>query len=743
MGCSLNEHRRVINKKGMSVKTRKLARAALLCGIAAFQPAFAQETAVPVQAASPPVVLDKVDKNADKPWLYNAETKSRHLLPEVDGKTITVTKKNSVTKLDDEPTIVDANNLRGVFARLPGVLVSEQQTPSQANLSYRGTGNPQESEYVLALQDGIPLMSDLIGFPTLYYLPQPQTLESVQLIRGGSSLLYGPEPAPAINFVSRIPAPGQALQAYIENIGGSDGLFGSYNEVSKGWEHFTAKADGYTRNSDGQRANADYTSSGGDVHAAYKGQGGANLAFDLHTYHFAGGDAGRMSYTQFMANRDQTPTPYNHNWVDRTTGVVTADTPITDKTSATTKLWFGEQDIDHRTAAAGPTPASTTIESQQYRFQGIDSRLRHDWGRGNALTIGTTLYHSVSPITRYSNPNVLADRDSTAGTKTLDEDRSTNYAAVFAESVFRLPYRIHIVPSVRFEHEEIDIAESTNAVRTANRIPLVNKDYKRDVPLFGLGIGNDFGKGNETYASVSQGYRPLRYYDVSGPFSRVNPNLNQPDPQKSVSYELGVHGWPRKGLYYDISLFQIDFKDRIETQQLNAIDSVSVNTGNTRHRGVEAEGSFDLFTLFAPQRSDHLELFANASLLNATFVSSLTPGQVGKTPAYAPHYLARSGVAYRWADKLKLQLNEQTVGKQYWQDSNAAVSVPGAANYIPAQIGTYTVLDFSADYRVLPHLRLLGGVNNLTDRNYYARVFGGGLEPALSRTFYAGVALEL
>ncbi len=705
---------------------------------------YAQDTNTgEVLAPMPAVKLDTVEKNAEKSWLFNDETKRKHLLPEVDGKTITVTKKNSVTKLDDQPTIVDNNNLRAVFSRLPGIVISEQQTPSQANLSYRGTGNPQESEYVLALQDGIPLMSDLIGFPTLYYLPQPQTLESIQLIRGGSSLLYGPEPAPAINFVTRRPEQNQPLHAYSENVGGSEGLFGSYNEVSEGWQTWDAKADGYTRNSDGQRANADYTLSGGDAHIGYRAPGGAGLALDLHSYHFDGGDPGRMSYRQFVADRNQTPTPFNHNWVDRTTGVVTADTPITDDTAATTKIWFGKQDIDHRSAAAGAAPANTTIESQQYRYQGIDSRIRHDWGRGNAFTVGTTLYHSTSPITRYSNSNVLAARNSVDGTKTLDEARTTNYAAVFAESVFRLPYRIHVVPSARFEHAEININESVNAARTAANVALVNKQYRRDVPLFGIGIGNDFGKGNETYLSVSQGYRPLRYYDVSGPFSRVNPNLNNPDPQKSVSYELGVHGWPTKGVYYDVSLFQIDFNNRIETQRLNAIDSVSVNTGNTRHRGLEAEGSVDLMRFIASDRSDHLEFFANASLLNATFISSLTASQVGKTPAYAPHYLLKSGFNYRHGETLKLALNQQTTGKQFWQDSNAAASTPGSAAYIPAAIGTYTVLDFSADYRVIQHLRLLGGVSNLTDRNYYARVFGGGLEPALRRTFYVGLALEL
>jgi Fe(3+) dicitrate transport protein len=118
-----------------------------------------------------------------KRWLFNRETRYAHSLPEVDGATITVTKKTSVVNLAEQPSVID-NNQREIFDRLPGIVLAEQQNPTQLNLTYRGLGNPQESEFVLGLQDGIPLELDWIGFPTLYYLPVPQTLSSVQMIRG-------------------------------------------------------------------------------------------------------------------------------------------------------------------------------------------------------------------------------------------------------------------------------------------------------------------------------------------------------------------------------------------------------------------------------------------------------------------------------------------------------------------------------------------------------------------------------
>ena len=124
-------------------------RLALLAGASSALAATADETA-PKADASRETQAQQLDEITvtERPWMFNIDTKRAHLLPEVDGTAITVTKKNSVIKLADQPEVID-NNLRALFARLPGLFVSEQQTPSQGNMNYRGIGNPQEGEYVL------------------------------------------------------------------------------------------------------------------------------------------------------------------------------------------------------------------------------------------------------------------------------------------------------------------------------------------------------------------------------------------------------------------------------------------------------------------------------------------------------------------------------------------------------------------------------------------------------------------
>ena len=665
---------------------------------------------------------------------FNRETRYAHSLPEVDGTTITVTKKTSVVKLDNQPVVID-NNLREVFDRLPGIVLAEQQNPTQLNLSYRGLGNPQESEYVLVLQDGLPLELDWIGYPTLYYLPIPQTISSVQMIRGGSGLLYGPEPQPVINFVSRVPNPDRPWSGTTEQVGGSDSLFSSFNALSGTSGDWEYSADYSHRQSVGQRLNGDYHVNAGDVGLGYRFGGNQKLTVNVHAYSVESGLAGLMSGAQFEANPNQTTTPDDRLWTDRYTAVVAYENRFDDSNLFTQKLWNGYQDLVTRSDAysAAFVPSSSTLAGQRFHYTGLDGRFLHRWGHGNALTVGYTAYTSRSPYNEYTSPNPIVDRNDETGRPLYADDRRTHYGALFAENVFRFPY-FHLVTSARYDHEELKSHETV-----APHPLLVDATYRKNIPLFGIGIGNDFGRGNETYLNVSQGFRPLRYLDIASPFSNFAPR-NNPDPTKYVTYEAGVHGWPTLGLYYDASLFQVNVHDRIEAQQLSQTETIDVNTGNTRSRGVELEGSYDVLRFWSDSTaSRHVDLFANASYLNARFTSSELLNQTGKTPAYSPDYVLKAGVTVRQDRLYKVSLVMDTVASQFFQDSNLAIGTT------PPRIPTYTLLDMSGEYTIAGRFRLLGGIANLTDRRYYSRVFisRGLLEPGRDRTFYAGAAYDL
>jgi Fe(3+) dicitrate transport protein len=232
-----------------------------------------------------------------------------------------VTKKATVIKLNEQPPLED-NDLQGLFLKAPGFLVTEQHTPGQFNFSYRGLGNPQESEFTLVLRDGLPLMSDWIGFPTLYYLPLPQAISEIEFIRGGSSLLFGPEPAPVVNFITKYPAPGSPWNFYTEQIGGAYGYYSTFNVIQEAMGPLEFRLDGGYVRADGQRDNSQYELWQTDLYLGYRPDEHQLLSLEFYSSRFDGGDPGRITYKQFVNDPNFSFTPFNNDWVDRYTTIL-------------------------------------------------------------------------------------------------------------------------------------------------------------------------------------------------------------------------------------------------------------------------------------------------------------------------------------------------------------------------------------------------------------------------------------
>ena len=773
-----------------STKRHKLPAAPAIAAVAlAFLTFAAIHTVHAQNAASPQMAqterVEVTAKPLPSPNPDDTRAKLDHIMREVSGTQITVTKKASVIKLDKQSP-VENNNLQELFTKAPGLLVSEQQSPGQFNYSYRGLGNPQESEYTLFLQDGLPLMSEWIGFPTLYYQPIPQSVSEIQLIRGGSSLLYGPEPAPAVNFVTKHPVPGTPWSAYFEQTGGAYGFYNSYGSVQEASGPFELRLDGDYQHSDGQRDNGWYNLWQANGYVGYRPDDKQLIALDVHASRFNGGDPGRLTFAQFEADQNFSPTPYNENWVDRYTAVLRYELELGDDWLVQAKAWFTHQDIDSRTAAnlsataPNPTPPpTTTFGYEEFNNGGVDLRFRKKWGegtmfRGSALTFGGVVYHGDAPFTRYTVADIYAPRGTTSSITPLDQSRTADYQAFFIENLFRLG-SFHIVPSFRLDHENVEV-DSTHAPYVGMGPPQsISADHW--VPLWGIGLGNDFGNHNETYFSATTGWRPTRFFDIAGTTRTISPNVGIPDPFESLDLELGVHGTPIKGFWYDVGLFWMEFSNRTENQAQTTIDFEIVNTGNTRHRGFEGEISYDVLAPFRQELTPEPEggkevvehgknvrvpgvslggpqplqliVFSNIQFLDAEFTESIqiVPNSGGRTfvgnePAYAPDLIWKGGICFKKEKCFGVTLSGVYVSDQFWADSNAPL-VTGGVVTVPAVIPSYKVLNFSAEWYITKNIRLIGGISNLADEKYYSRAFLTGLiDPAPRRSGYAGISIE-
>jgi Fe(3+) dicitrate transport protein len=565
----------------------------------------------------------------------------------------------------------------------------------------------------------------------MYYMPAAQRIERIEFVRGGAGLLYGPQVGPVMNLVTRR-ADAQAAPSFrTDQSGGSNGLYSTYNEVRWAKNDVGIMAAFDHRSADGPRDNEDYDVNSAYLGLSYEGFEGIRLGFDVDLYQSDSGEAGRLNMEEFKTSRNLVKTPFNRVEIDQVIATLTYEQQIGDSATLDGRLWhLGMDRLSRRSAQftdPANEPSTTAIDEQQFRNYGIDLRAALAWGDGNVFTAGATAYQNDSPRTRHVSENIRSSQQRPEDLL-FDLDRAINYSAFFIENLFTLG-RLSITPSVRLERINYDLREDLqNPGLARDRIDLDRTD---DEILMGLGLLYRVGDTSEVYANVSESYRPQRFDDLINPASELA-GSNAPDVSRGVNYELGFRSQPSERLLLDISLFRIDFQDKIEQIQVNISDVERVNSGDSRHQGLE----FNIEYQALRNADQTFTLFANGSLLDAEIENSVTASLEGNTPAFAPEYLLRGGFIYE-DSQWNAALTATVVDEQFWQDSNGPRGT--GARTIEAEIPAYEVLDFSLEYRPTQSWTLYGGINNLLDEDYFSRVRNDGIEPALERTVYAGV----
>ncbi len=686
-------------------------------------------------AAADKVRLDRVDVREralpDPPYPGVA--------PSVEAARASVGKKTTVVNLALQPQLA-SDNLRAVLARTPGLLISEQQVPSFVNVNYRGLGDPHESEFVLFLRDDVSLMADWLGYSTLYAPPPPDRIEKVEFVRGGASLLYGPQPDPTVNFVTRRADPAAPRTLRTSQVYGSDRTYYTYNEARGGDGRIGWQVGADFRRSDGQRDNGGYRAGDFTASLAWQPDDRSWWGLDAHATDSAYGEDGRQTLAQFTANPELSTTPFNRIFLDRHGLTLSHERALGDATALVGKAWYAYLDrLSRRTPNIAPgaaLPGFTTLDRQRFTSGGVDLRVQHEWGDNHTFTGGGVLY-TVDTPREQSRSADLSTGASRGETLRFSQERDGRYAALFAENVFRYG-AWSVVPGVRIDFVDMAVSEP---VRLATlRRPALDVDFERTAPLFGLGVQRDLG-ANQAYANVSRGYRPMRWDDIGNPTAELAAS-NDPELGYALNAEIGLRGAPVTGLYYDVSMFHIDLSDRIEQRVVpGTVDIERVNTGDARHRGLEAALEYDILAALRPDGDDALTLFANASLLDAEITRSANAALVGNTPLYAPDHVVRAGAMWRGANGAKVSLAGTWVDSQFWQDSNLGSGT--GASLLPAEIPAHHVLDVAVEWPLGKRASVVGGINNLTDETYYSRIRSDGIDPAPQRTGYVGVRLVL
>lgn len=661
-------------------------------------------------------------------------------LPEVSGVQINSGKKTTVADLKAIPPIT-SNNYRQAFTQLPGLLTSEVSNEAFTSFSYRGLGDPHESFNINVLRNGIPNAADMYGYPANYYQPPLDSVDSIQFVRGGASLMYGPQVGGAVNFITRKPDPNAAASVYSKQVFGQKNFFSTYNELSGTVDNVSYLGFFHRRQSDGFRdENADYGVNNGNMLFSIESSPDATWTIEFDAYDADHGEAGGLTLesgeglANYNQNRYQSSVLYDRLQIQRYAANIGLEYEVDSDTTVVTKAfgWYYDR-FSHRQNPGTANPfggiyngTTNTIADQEFSTIGLDARVAHRWkmaGEEQNLAAGFLLYGVNSPFTQEQGLTAWAD----SGVLQRDIGRKTRTGSLFAENRFNLG-SFKITPGARLEMIDLSIDENLS---TTPDVALRNENDFSAVLLPGVGIGYDIDGNTEVYANATTGYKPKTYADVV-PLNSGDTISSDLDPASSVMYESGVRGTPLEWMRFDSSIFLAKFND-----QFGRVGPNIQNVGNSQSYGLDLMTELAAVRLYdsitdsrAKDYIGNINLFWNAQFLNAEF----TKGPVdGKTPQYAPDFVIRTGVRYDYESRFKLAFLGTLVDDHYADDANTA------NRYIPS----YRVWDLTAEAEIIKsHLSLVAGVNNVFDEKYYARVRSNGIDPALPRNVYGGVVFR-
>ncbi len=657
-------------------------------------------------------------------------------LPDVQGAKINAGKKTTILDFDGQPRI-NGNNYRQALAEAPGLILSEETSPL-VSIGYRGL-EPHRAQFTQVLKDGIPIHADQFGYPEAYYTPPLDTVDRIEFIRGGAALLYGPQPGGALNYVTHRPRTDQGFSGSSLHTVGSDGYYSTFSHLDG-----TVGRVGYYgylnhRQSEGIRsANGDYRLTSWLGRLALDATSASRWLLTLETYTEEHGEPGGLTFAsgpgavnyladrrapsrrhdRFNLERDAASLIWEH---DLAAGTFAWRAWAIDYTRASRRQGGG----GFGTLPTGPAAQTNTQEHQQFRTLGTEARLRLDWGPAgrHVLSTGAQLYGSTSPRTDRRGASPTA----TTGTVQTQSRREVFYAPVYAENLFRWG-AFSVTPGVRLEQVRQSVREQVNLAKAAAGTPLADRTDTDAVPLLGLAATWEPARGAQAYLNAAESFRPVIFTQAvpNGATQVVNADLA---PARARQVELGYRTQTASGLVLDASVFHLEFSDQVGTVALPGGRSSLVNVGRSVHRGVEAAARQELLRP-RTDGSASLQLYANALLLDAAFREGAF---AGRRPQYAPRHLVRTGLQFSRGPGLKAGLSGTFVGASHADDTNTD------QRRVPA----HAVWDLTAEWRVPgTAIRVIGGVNNLFDEDYYSRVRADGIDPAPRRHGYLGAAIE-
>lgn len=607
-----------------------------------------------------------------------------------------------------------------ILRRVAGVNIkSEEETSIVANFGIRGLSASESKS--LMLEDGVPVAPGLFIGNDRYFNPRVQRIEQVEILKGSSSLRYGPSTiGGVVNYQTKTPDDGVKVT----------GRMGSFNmreaNVEAGGK--SASGDAFagivaTRAKSDGFMDKDYDMTDVMVKAGVVFSDAHKLGIKASRHE---NDA-NISYrglllSDYQNGASYNPAPDDYFLTDRTAIDLNHEWNLSDSATLKTLLYWSEMTRDYwrynvDTAAsnvAGRWVYTDSLTGNNRAFDriGIESRLTLDhslFGTQASSEFGVRFMQEEANDTRIRAVRG-SDRTGVNDRHIVD---SADSIALYAQSRLELTDKFALTPGLRVESYEQErvVLSSNNDSASAS-----NTEW-----LPGVGATYNLNDSAQLYGGVYRAFSP-----ASNGVALDGLTDQQLDGERSTNYELGLRG-TNNALSYEVALFAMDFSNQVITGNSDPNLSQS-NAGETEHRGMELMVGYTLGAGFSLDT-------------NATWVPTSefkTGDNAGNRLPYAPKIIANVALNYQ-LEQLTAAVSAHHRGEQYGDAANTVALPTNAAGGIwGGLLPAYTVLDLTAQYKFGQHVTVFGAVKNLTDKRYITGL-RQGIYVGPERSFEAGI----
>ena len=664
-----------------------------------------------------------------------------------------------------------------MLRRVPGVnLRSEDGLGLRTNIGFRGL-SPDRSRNVLVLEDGAPIQLMPYGEPELHYSPRIERMRSIEVVKGASSILYGPRTiGGTVNFLTLDPP--KKLRAT------GDVRYGSYDYTTAeasvgdtkgniGWLLYGL----HYRNDGPRNLNAEATDLMAKFRMDMKEAGQLQLKGQVYD------EQSSSTYLGLTQLQYETDPRFNFATNDRfnirrygMSGVHTVD--LTKRLQMQTSAYgfvlerhWRRQDYDRRDFRGIPpayeyervingrgqrvTPDeaaddgssiffrnSTGNRNRDYRVAGLESRLTgrfEAWGEKHELIGGARLHYEMADEQFIQGTHGAAS----AGDLLAMEQRKGVAIAGYTMARFAF-FRdtLQLSPGLRVENLWTKrVVDRSNGVDFAP--PADSYDFVYAL-IPGMGLTWSPLERWTYFAGVHRGFAPPRIKDSLTPSGEVL-NLR---PEYSWNYEAGARYKFQEWLSTEATGFVVDFSNQILTpseasgaaSEIEGGSSV-INSGQTLHAGVESSVTYDPLTMVDLDMKLPIQLAY--TFVHSELRDGFGPEARGRRVPYAPAHIFSAQITYEHPWGISAQLHGDYVGSQFADPLNTVEATP---NGLIGRIDDRFLLDARVAYTLrqwrLATITFYVLAKNLLDTQYIASRAPSGIQPGMARQIIGGVRGE-